>query len=55
MQVFKLCLKIIKDNIPTLMIYVVVFLGVSILATSSMSRESNEMVHSPHKDEYSVS
>ena len=43
MQVFKLCLKIIKDNIPTLMIYVVVFLGVSILATSSMSNESKEM------------
>lgn len=44
MQVFKLCLKIIKDNIPTLMIYVIVFLGVSILATSSMSSQSKEMV-----------
>lgn len=43
MQVFKLCMKILKDNIPALMIYVIVFLGVSLIASSAMSKENKEM------------
>ncbi|HEX2986524.1 MAG TPA: ABC transporter permease [Caproiciproducens sp.] len=33
MQVFKLCMKIIKKNLPSMMIYVVVFLSISIMIT----------------------
>lgn len=35
MPVYKLCMKIIKRNIPNLLIYIAVFLGVSILVTTT--------------------
>lgn len=44
MQVFKLCLKILKKNIPSMLIYLVVFLAVSImisLATESGQQKEN--------------
>lgn len=39
MQVFKLCLKILKKNILTLLIYVIVFLGVAAIMASSSASE----------------
>jgi ABC-2 type transport system permease protein len=43
MQVFKLCLKIIKKNIPVMLIYVVVFFMVSLSITlSATSRQPEE-------------
>ncbi len=43
MPVFKLCMKIIKKNLPSMMIYVVVFLGISIIfaATASKSQATS--------------
>ncbi|HHV99606.1 MAG TPA: ABC transporter permease [Clostridiaceae bacterium] len=39
MQVFKLCLKVLKKNIPTMLIYIVVFLVVSLIMSSALSKE----------------
>jgi ABC-2 type transport system permease protein len=39
MQVYKLCLKILKKNIPSMMIYLLVFIGVSLIMSSSMANE----------------
>lgn len=39
MQVFKLCLKILKKNILSMLIYFAVFLGVSLIMSSSMTNE----------------
>lgn len=39
MQVFKLCMKIIRQNLPSMMIYVVVFLGIAILISTANTRE----------------
>jgi len=39
MQVFKLCLKVLKKNIPSMLIYIVVFLVVSLIMSSAMSKE----------------
>ncbi|MGI6119535.1 MAG: ABC transporter permease [Desulfosporosinus sp.] len=39
MQVFKLCLKIIKKNIPPMLIYVAIFLAISLIMSSSMTKE----------------
>jgi ABC-2 type transport system permease protein len=39
MQVFKLCLKILKKNIPLMFIYVTIFLAVSLIMSSSMTSE----------------
>ncbi|HAA37510.1 MAG TPA: ABC transporter permease [Firmicutes bacterium] len=41
MQVFKLCLKILKKNIRSLLIYIVLFLGISTIMASSASTEQN--------------
>lgn len=38
MPVFKLCMKIIKKNLPSMMIYVVVFLGISIIFATNASK-----------------
>jgi len=38
MPVFKLCMKIIKKNLPSMMIYVVVFLGISIIFAANASK-----------------
>ncbi|NMA67226.1 MAG: ABC transporter permease [Clostridiaceae bacterium] len=43
MQVFKLCLKIIKKNIPVLLIYIIVFLTVSITMTLSGQSQEKKM------------
>lgn len=40
MQVFKLCLKIIKKNIPVMSIYIIVFLCVSLAMTKAISKEA---------------
>lgn len=40
MQVFKLCMKIIRQNLPSMMIYVVVFLGIAILISTANTRET---------------
>ena len=37
MQVFKLCLNIIKKNLHIMLIYVIVFLAVSLIMSSSMT------------------
>ncbi len=39
MPVYNLCIKIIKKNIPTLLIYIIVFLGVSILESSTAANQ----------------
>ena len=39
MPVYNLCIKIIKKNIPTLLIYIIVFLGVSILVSSTAANQ----------------
>lgn len=41
MQVYKLCLKIIKKNIPVMLIYIFIYLSVSIVVTLSSSRQNN--------------
>lgn len=38
MPVFKLCMKIIRKNLPSMMIYIVVFLGIAILVSSANSQ-----------------
>ena len=40
MQVFKLCFKIIKKNVPVLLIYVFVFIGVAVIM-SKLGTASN--------------
>lgn len=40
MQVFKLCLKVLKKNIPQLMIYIILFLVISLIMSSSMAKEA---------------
>jgi ABC-2 type transport system permease protein len=42
MQVYKLCLQIIKKNIPILLIYIVVYVLVSVIVSSSAARESQQ-------------
>lgn len=37
MQVFKLCLKILKKNMSSMLTYIIVFLGVSLIMSSSMT------------------
>jgi ABC-2 type transport system permease protein len=49
MQVFKLCLKILKKNIPSLSIYIVVFLGVAILMASFSTGEQHNNLFSQSK------
>ncbi|NLN06577.1 MAG: ABC transporter permease [Firmicutes bacterium] len=39
MQVFKLCLKILRRNIPALAVYVIVFIGVAIIMTFAFVNE----------------
>lgn len=39
MQVFKLCLKILKKNIPLMLLYITIFLAVSLIMTSSVTSE----------------
>jgi len=41
MQVFKLYLKVLKKNIPSMLIYLVIFLFFSIIISSSMSKEQH--------------
>lgn len=41
MPVFKLCMKIIRKNLPSMMIYVVIFLGIAILITTASTRSSS--------------
>ena len=41
MPVFKLCLKIIKKNIPSMLIYITIFLGISFLIASSNTKNQN--------------
>lgn len=43
MQVFKLCLKILKKNIPSMLIYISVFLFVSIVMTFVMANQKDEV------------
>ena len=43
MQVFKLCLKILKKNIPSMLIYVSVFLSISIIMTFATANQMDEM------------
>lgn len=43
MQVFKLCMNIIKKNLPVLLIYVFVFLLVSIIITSNMAQDMEKI------------
>lgn len=42
MPVYKLCMKIFKKNIPTLLIYIIVFLFVSFMITMSTSNAQKE-------------
>ncbi len=50
MQVFKLCMNIIKKNLGILMIYVVVFLSVSLIMSANMNQDLQKMVaFSPNK------
>jgi len=43
MQVFKLCLKIAKKNIPLMFIYLAVFLAVSLIMSRNMSAEQQKI------------
>ncbi len=43
MPVFNLCLKIIKKNVPILLIYLVVFLCMSIMVSASLSKELGDV------------
>lgn len=43
MQVFKLCMKIIKKNLPVLSIYVFIFLMVSLAMSAGMSKEQEKI------------
>lgn len=45
MPVFKLCMKIIKKNIPVMSIYIFVFLLVSILVSASSTRDQQKVVN----------
>lgn len=44
MQVFKLCMNIIKKNLPILLIYVFVFLIVSMIMSGNMSHDMEKMI-----------
>jgi len=39
MQVFKLCLKIIKKNLPSMSIYLIIFLGVALIMSNALASE----------------
>ncbi|NLY17880.1 MAG: ABC transporter permease [Clostridiaceae bacterium] len=43
MQVFKLCIQIIKKNLPVLSIYVFVFLMVSLIVSASITKEQQKI------------
>lgn len=45
MPVFKLCMKIIKKNIPTMLIYIFVFLLVSILISTSSTKDQEKLMN----------
>lgn len=49
MQVFKLCLKILKKNLPSFCIYVVIFTGIATLMSMNMAREQNDLVFTNSK------
>lgn len=53
MQVFKLCLKIIKKNLPQMLIYIFVFIGVS-LAISAASVSENQKVASFNQEKTNI-
>ena len=48
MQVFKLCMKIFKRNLPTMMIYVIIFLLIAI-GVSFSNQAVSESVYSDEK------
>ncbi|HHX75209.1 MAG TPA: ABC transporter permease [Firmicutes bacterium] len=50
MQVFKLCLKILKKNIPALSIYVIIFIGVAVIMTFAfVTEQANDYVFTRSK------
>ncbi|MEN6316077.1 MAG: ABC transporter permease [Clostridiaceae bacterium] len=42
MQVFKLCLKILKKNVPSMLIYIVIFLTISLIMSSYTSSDKKK-------------
>jgi len=42
MQVFKLCLKIMKKHLPEVIVYVIVFLSVSLIISSQLTKDGKE-------------
>lgn len=42
MQVFKLCLKILRKNIPSMLIYIIIFLVISLILSSTMTNEQQQ-------------
>ena len=49
MQVFKLCLRVLKKNIPSLLIYVVIFLAISLIMALAHTNEQEDALFSPSK------
>lgn len=49
MQVFKLCLKILKKNLPSICIYVIIFTGIATLMSANMAREQGDLVFTNSK------
>ncbi|HHU30859.1 MAG: ABC transporter permease [Bacillota bacterium] len=49
MQVFKLCLRVLKKNIPSLLIYVVIFLVISLIMALAHTNEQEDALFSPSK------
>ena len=49
MQVFKLCLKILKKNIPTLLIYVIIFIGIATMMSADAAKEQSDLLFTGSK------
>lgn len=42
MQIFKLCLKVLKKNIPSMLIYIAIFLALSLIMSSAITAEQQQ-------------
>ncbi|MDD4783641.1 MAG: hypothetical protein PHX16_08465, partial [Syntrophaceticus sp.] len=42
MQVFRLCLKILKKQIPSMLIYIIIFLAIALIMSSATANEQQQ-------------
>ncbi|NLM53211.1 MAG: ABC transporter permease [Firmicutes bacterium] len=49
MQVFKLCLKILQKNIPSMLIYVIIFTAITIMMSTNTAKEQSDLLFTDSK------